>query len=390
MNYMREALPLRYPGHALSLNARIADVSNTRYGCYPDAAAQVVIHHDLYSNLVRDFCDAKTRAGENHMEKNVLLGLECPSTMAEMCAYAIYGVLVSQVYMSQARRTPSAGATYVNQLDLIDLHRRIPIFYSELTLDNGPIRNADLLAAIRLLEPELPHLKAMISALFRGCAHGWCQFTQDFLRGGPIDNLSKSSRSLIVTEATNCKNEGGLGAWRVACKARPNISTANFSVREQVKRNGTDAWIEAFAHEDNHQYVMRLVREKDASGENARLRKEIAELIMRKAEETRARKAALVEDRRLELARLAAVGLVLDKIKIKKMVVKDLRDQLRIYKNIVTDPILEKQRIWGDPRAVLEEIVLGALQQYKSRIPEREPTEAAEKEMEAVGDEQEE
>ncbi|KAJ7054321.1 hypothetical protein C8F01DRAFT_1259601 [Mycena amicta] len=407
LNYMREALALRYLGHALALDAQLADVSNTRYGCYPDAAIQVVIHHDLYSKLLRDFCDTKTRAGENHMEKNVLLAFECPSTMVEMCAYAVYGVLVGQVYMGRVCGTPSEGATYVNQLDLIDLHRRVPIFCmriainpsllfdpsipdSELTLDNGPIRNADLLAIVRLLEPELPHLKSMVSALFRGCARGWCQFTQEFLRGGPIDTLPELSRALVVPEATNCKNEGGLGAWRVACKARPNISTANFSAREQFKRNGTEAWIDTFAQDDDHRYVMQLARERDASGENARMRKEIAEAIMRKAEETRARKAALAEDRRLELAQLATVGLVLDEAKVGKMIVKELRDQLRIYKNLIGDPTLEKQRVWGDSRAVLEGIVLAALSRYKSRIPPSEPTAAAEKEMDTAGDDEEE
>jgi hypothetical protein len=72
----------------------------------------------------------------------------------------------------------------------------------------------------------------MITTLFKGCAQGWCQFTSEFVRGGPIDNLRDSLWRLVAIPATNDANEGILGSIRVAARFHPNISTSNFSARE--------------------------------------------------------------------------------------------------------------------------------------------------------------
>jgi hypothetical protein len=288
--------------------------------------------------------------------------------MSKVAALAVYGLLVSWPYLAIIRGQPSDHVAFVDMLDLVDLHRRLPIFCmrlavcpglifdhslpdSELTLDGNSVISPGLLDAVRQADGELPYLREMITALFKGCAQGWCQFTSEFVRGGPIDNLPDSLRRLVAIPATNDANEGILGSMRVAARFHPNISTTNFSARERVRRNDTENFIrKVMTRPEDHTYVMRRVREDDASGKNRKFNLEVAEHIATKGREARDHRAPLEEDRRLERARLAAVGLELDLSKVNMMTIAKLRDQLRIFKFIVEDPELKKKAVWGDKR----------------------------------------
>ncbi|KAF8202742.1 hypothetical protein K438DRAFT_1758056 [Mycena galopus ATCC 62051] len=118
-----------------------------------------------------------------------------------------------------------------------------------------------------------------------------------------------------------------------------------------------------------------LLREDDASGKNRKFNLEVAERITTKGREAREHREALEEDRRLERARLAAVGLELDLAKVNTMTVAKLRDQLRIFKFIVGDPELTRKAVWGDKRrAGLLAVVVAAVNRHKDKIPTTEPT----------------
>jgi hypothetical protein len=99
---------------------------------------------------------------------------------------------------------------------------------------------------------------------------------------------------------------------------------------------------------EDHTYMMCRVQEDDASGKNCKFNLEVAERIATKGREARDHCAALEEDRRLERAQLAAVGLELDLSKVNMMTIAKLQDQLRIFKLIVKDPELKKKAVWGD------------------------------------------
>jgi plasmid stability protein len=86
---------------------------------------------------------------------------------------------------------------------------------------------------------------------------------------------------------------------------------------------------------EDHTYVMRRVREDNASGKNRKFNLEVAEHIATKGQEARDHHAALEEDRQLEREQLAAVGPELDLSKVNVMTITKLRDQLRIFKFIV-------------------------------------------------------
>ncbi|KAJ6486989.1 hypothetical protein C8R45DRAFT_930553 [Mycena sanguinolenta] len=78
--------------------------------------------------------------------------------------------------------------------------------------------------------------------------------------------------------------------------------------------------------------------------------------------------AQKTQDRRLERARLAAVGLELDLVKVNAMTVAKLRDQLRIFKFIIEDPELKKKAVWGDKRrSELLAVVIAAVNRRKDK-----------------------
>ncbi|KAF9027636.1 hypothetical protein BDZ89DRAFT_889631, partial [Hymenopellis radicata] len=300
----RETRKDRYGDHHLGKDIEhFPDTSNTRYQSYSYASAHLVRYHDLHVELIKDICSAKTAGDtENHVESNVLKALHCDSTYTEWCAMAIYGLLVSWIYLRIVRESNSGVP--INLLDTVELHRRISYFCmkislrpsiifdldypeTELTLDGQPVADRELLQTIRLQEKELPHLRGVISALFHGCAEGWIRFTPEFVPGGPIDLLSPRLRRLLHLPAVNDGNEGFLGSWRVKTKAAPNISPENFSSRERCQRNDTEAFIEALCKDEDHKYIRKLVRSREKEHGHQDFGKQFVEELQRRAKEAR-------------------------------------------------------------------------------------------------------
>jgi hypothetical protein len=163
---------------------KFPDVSNTRYRCYTYTAAKVVCFHGIIQDLVEHVVDTKSQ--QNHVELNVLKGLNCAATMTENVALALYGVSVSWPYMVMVC---SSKDNPLNLLSLTKLHRKLPDFcshiaanphilldpvtpISQLTIDGKPFLNEFLIDTIRQLHPEYPNLLLAISAMFSGCKVG--------------------------------------------------------------------------------------------------------------------------------------------------------------------------------------------------------------------------
>jgi hypothetical protein len=183
--------------------SKFPDISNNQYGCYTYAAAEVVCFHGIIQSLITETIDGKTKSNPNHVEKNILIGLNCPVTMSELVALALYRVSVSWPYMVQVRRTKEQ---IVNLLLLTDLHRKLPFFCSHIAanplilldrktpqnqtmIDGKPFLNDFLFNAIDFILPDLPNLSTTISAMFTGCEAGWIHFTPEFHIGGTFDRL---------------------------------------------------------------------------------------------------------------------------------------------------------------------------------------------------------
>jgi hypothetical protein len=138
--HMTKAVIERYGFEAIvTLMHRFSKVSATRYQSFSYAAAELLLHHDITFDLIQDICGGKGRAGANHMETNIIRGLSCTSTMSEIAALAAYGLLVSWPYLAIICGRPSDHVTFVDMLDLVDLHRRLPIFCMRLAVCPGLI-----------------------------------------------------------------------------------------------------------------------------------------------------------------------------------------------------------------------------------------------------------
>lgn len=347
----------------LDMPKAFPDVSNTRYSCYTRGAAYVVCYHGLIQELIEQIMDGKTKSGQaNHVESNILKGLNCSVTMTEMVALALYGVSVSWPYMAQVRGGSQENPT--NMLSLTDLHRKLPVFcariasnpyilldktvpLSERTIDGKPLIDRFLLDAIDQLRSDLPNLFLTISCMFGGCEAGWIHFTPEFHVGGTFDRLTPEQRAILHIPTTNDRNEGMLGSFTTHLQYHPNSTAHSFSNQTRTERNNTEAFIKKCCDDVVEKYVMREVRKDGASGKRAKFRRALVTLQREKAQKALKRRENLAVKKKLKASRLAATALVLDAVKINAMTSAQLKDQLAVYRDVLKDAILAKT-LWKD------------------------------------------
>lgn len=362
---------------------KFPDVSNTRYGCYTYAAAEVVCFHGIIQDVVEHVVDAKSKSGQqNHVELNVLKGLNCAATMTENVALALYGVSVSWPYMAMVRGSKDNP---LNLLSLTELHRKLPDFcshiaanphilldpetpISQLTIDGKPFLDEFLIDTIRQLRPEYPNLLLAISAMFSGCKDGWIQFTPEFHVGGTFDSLTPEQRAILFIPSTNDHNEGMLGSFRVHMRYHPNSTARSFSNQTRAERNNTEAFIKKIYSAAVEKFVMREVRKEGASGTRAKFRKAWAALQREKAEKGRQKREKAAAKKRNLAFRLATTQLELDISTINTMTSARLKDQLQVYRDVLRDPVLVKT-LWKNMTtvAVRKQMVLDARERELAR-----------------------
>ncbi|KAJ7124027.1 hypothetical protein C8R43DRAFT_899318 [Mycena crocata] len=327
------------------------DVSNMRYGCYTYAAAEVVVFHGLIAELVTEGIDAKTKSGQpNHMEKNILKGLNCKRTMEQLIVLALY------------------GAYPINLLSLTDIHRKLPIFCAhisenpkipldpstpldKLTINGRPIGNELLIPTICQLAPDLPHLFLTISKIFGSCKKGWIQFTPEFHVGGTFDCLTPKQRAVLFIPSTNDCSEGMLGSPTVHMRYHPNSIAESFSNQTRLERNNTEAFIKKGCDAAVERYVIREVRKDGAKGRRAKFRRAWAALQQEKAETARKRREKTTAKKKLAQQHLADTNLEFNISKIEAMSSPILKDQLRVYRDVLKDEVPSKI-LWKDMNTV--------------------------------------
>ncbi|KAJ7269229.1 hypothetical protein C8J57DRAFT_1509438 [Mycena rebaudengoi] len=142
------------------------------------------LFHHLIMELVAEIIDGKMKSGyPNHVKKNLMRGLKCTVTMAELVALALYDICVPWRYMTIVR---GMKETPVNLLLLPDLRRKLLEFCTyiakspqiipdsttpieKITIDGLPILDDLLFLLIQQLCPDLPNI-LIISNMFAGCA----------------------------------------------------------------------------------------------------------------------------------------------------------------------------------------------------------------------------
>ncbi|PPQ90652.1 hypothetical protein CVT25_006634 [Psilocybe cyanescens] len=99
-------------------------------------------------------------------------------------------------------------------------------------------------------------------------------------------------------------------------------------------------FIDKLCTDHNQLYVMRQVRVQGSSGENAKFREHLLKAQQAQASATRKKVQDGENKNRAEIARLTAVGLIVDCVKISKMTVPQLNDQLSIHRKFLNDEVL--------------------------------------------------
>ncbi|KAJ7485528.1 hypothetical protein FB451DRAFT_1127711 [Mycena latifolia] len=301
---------------------KFPDVSNTRYGCYTYAAAEVVCFHGIIQELVIQVIDGKTKSGQpNHVEYLILKGMNCSRTMEQLVGLALYGVCISWRYMALVRGTKENP---INLLSLTDLHRKLPKFCTHIA-DNPHI----------LLDPTTP-----------------------------LDQLTIDGQPF-----------GMLGSYRVHMRYHPNSTAHSFSNQTRTERNNTEAFIKKVCDAAVQQFVMREVRKDGASGVRAKFRRAWAALQREKAENALKRREKAAAKKKLAAFRLATTQLEFSVDKIKVLSSPLLKAQLRVYRDVLKDGILLKLR-WKDMEtvAVRRKLVLEARERELARRKSIEPS----------------
>ncbi|KAJ7318187.1 hypothetical protein DFH08DRAFT_1037124 [Mycena albidolilacea] len=251
---------------------KFPDVSNNRYGCYTYAAAEVVCFHGIIQELVTKIIDRKAKAGQkNHVEANILKGLNCAATMTELVVLALYGASVSWPYMAAVHGTKDKP---INLVSLTPLHRKLPDFCAhiaedpkilldpktpldKLTINAQPFRDDFLVESIQQLRSKLPNLELVISKMFSGAEEGWLQFTPEFRPGSTFDSLTPEQLAILHIPSTNDCSEGMLGTFRVHMCYHPNSTTHLFTNQTRTEQNNTEAFVKKHCDKAVEKYMMR-------------------------------------------------------------------------------------------------------------------------------------
>jgi hypothetical protein len=357
---------------ALGDSLAFPDVSNTRFSTFLYASAAVIVNLPFYQDLMKLIRDAKTNPGWNNLERNCAVGLADTATLTELCAASIYLVVVEKSYITRVRggqpldsipppivreesgRAPRKRIKKTkpvmqdeNLLDLTDFHEQVVDFCEcmaaepELLLQDEYPKTFDgqdldpesckIMDAVRGLHAQLPHLKLLLAAFFRGAHAKWLNFTAEFAEDAAMAKLSCDQRRKAFLNTTNDANEGALGMLRVALRRAPNMSLFTYNSLMMIRQNNV---AEFFATLDAEGLAfVRAEARRLAHGSVEKLRRiELAEHRFLKAQlnaqarEDKARKDA--ERKAREDTEMQGVELEQDSTKIHQLKGKKLQLQI--------------------------------------------------------------
>ncbi|KLO04071.1 hypothetical protein SCHPADRAFT_841053, partial [Schizopora paradoxa] len=291
--------------HVLGYPVDFPDVSNTRYGSYCDAAAMVISYLPVFIAFMSFVRDKKEKPGLTNLEQNVLNALQDPPTIVEMCAYAMYGQIVSKPYSAAVRGT--AGER-TGVLDLGPLHLRLLLHLQKLIdapslifsrtscmedshLDGQIWEQPEVYYGIRALSEKLEHFEGAMRAFLVGALSTWQRFAEEYREGGAVALASPQDRARAWMPRTNCINEGALGAKRVYARKNPKGTDATFNDLKMYIDNDTSAFMETHFVDEDYAYLRKVARERDKEPRQQKINMRLAEYNKNNAAQNREKAA---------------------------------------------------------------------------------------------------
>lgn len=104
------------------LRLTFPDTSNTRFGSYLEAAAELLERLDFYLEFIEFVRESKEKPTLNHLEENAKAGLLDWPTRTELVVMAVYRELVSLPYITTVR---ALGIDKSNTLKMGPLHFKV-------------------------------------------------------------------------------------------------------------------------------------------------------------------------------------------------------------------------------------------------------------------------
>ncbi|KAF7310617.1 hypothetical protein HMN09_00604500 [Mycena chlorophos] len=263
------------------------------------AAGELLVHLDLYRNLLEHIRDKKTKTGWTNLEANCHTALFDAPTLTELCVMALYQQAITHPHVHRAssrRRDPECRRAWTSS-------RRCPSALRSSHRGPRPSARPDddchvhgrstashscgpqVVAAVKKLsdEGQVPHLREIFIAFVRGAQETWIRFSSEFAPKGLIDGLPPMLLARVHLKPSNCDNEGALGEF-----------------------------VDAFFEPEDYRWVMQEARRYQSLGMEKQWRKEQAVFEEKLVAMKRVRRAERKERDDKKAAVVAGAELVTD------------------------------------------------------------------------------
>jgi hypothetical protein len=346
------------------------DTSNVRYQSYCTAAEELLTYLNDYIKLLIQIRYKKEKRNFSHMEQNLFNALHDSPTLTELAVLVWYSAAVGHPYMYYVR---GEGTEETSVLDLGPLHDQVKLHVQKIidhpdlllaedayagtgTLDRSDWHVPGAIAAVQQLarDGKLPHLRIALIAFFTGSLIVWNRLTPEFVPGSITASLSDVERASAWMPATNDRNEGALGAYRLHARQRPSLTLHQYNAQALYRHNDTKAFIASSCTDEDLQWLRTKARQMDSSGLETARRAALnahSEQVARERQEKEARRKAVVAK---EKARIDAVSLVLDHSSLSRLTRTQLDDQLVIHRR--HDPTIKAKSTYKNKQEKLDAV----------------------------------
>ncbi|KAJ7048607.1 hypothetical protein C8F01DRAFT_1276776 [Mycena amicta] len=321
--------------HLNKIIRRFLQTSKTRFGSHGEAAGKVLVHLELYRELLSHIKDKKKASSWTNIEANVDKALRDLPALTELCVMVLYQQAITHPYMAIVR---APEETALNAIDLGPLHDDVQAHGAALIEDPDLLLDFDTdchihgtLDGNQFTRPErgdVPHLREIFIAFLRGAQETWIYFSSKFAPGGVINGLSPSLRKHVYLNPTNDVNEGALSEFCARKCQKETLTITTHNGLSMHKRNETSKFVNTFFEAEDHVWVMREARKYQAEGHEKKWCREQAEFKIKMVAMKRERRAVCQEKERLKAVVVDATELVTNEEKLGKMTGKQMNLQI--------------------------------------------------------------
>ncbi|KAJ7654208.1 hypothetical protein B0H17DRAFT_1214471 [Mycena rosella] len=290
------------------------------------------------------FMKNKEKRTVNHLEQNIVKGMNCLKTIAQIIAVILYCLCLCHPYALHVHglrmENLTLGPFHAEVKDYIWKLIKHPELllsntldsYHLATLDGKPWSNPKVCAACMKLLPTHLNVKPLLVAGLTGALTCWECLTSEFKQGGAVDLSLDAEKELAFMASTNDANEGLLSMWQRFSWESPSSTVGHFEAQVMFACNETQEFMDTYMDtKTDHQFLRQEACSMDKSGVEKARWADLTAHMQKKVGAKLATDAKNTEKAFNETARLMEVGLKLDITEIKRMKSDDLKDQLEMH-----------------------------------------------------------